>query len=209
MKISIRLLSFQQVADHLNVSLEVVRALVVEEKRLPALYVTLVGYPAKYEYQLIDTDPEGNACDLSVLTKKQYQDGVRTRTGYLRVERDALERFTKEECFDDSPSAAISSKEHPTKPAPDTVTPAPVGAASDGPKPLSAEHNWKMRIQAAATEHCLAMRKSGCSPTKSSIVETMARWCRHNHVMTDGKIFPSAAYLRTHVLGGSHWDLPK
>lgn len=68
--------------------------------------------------------------------------------------------------------------------------------------------NWKMRIQAEATAYCLRLRNSGASPTKNSILEAMARWCRDNDVKTDGRIYPSANYLRTHVLGGRHWDVP-
>jgi hypothetical protein len=67
---------------------------------------------------------------------------------------------------------------------------------------------WKMQIQIQATELVIRLRKSGASPTKQSILEPLARWCRDNQVLTDGKIFPSANYLRTHVLGGKHWDLP-
>lgn len=136
-KISTRLLSFQQVADRLDVSLEVVRALVVEEKRLPALYVTLVGYADKYEYQLIDADPDGNACDLSELTLNQYQEGVRNQTGYLRVECDALEQFIEDECIDDSPSEEISSEEHPTMQAQTDETSDPSEDDDDEPAPLT------------------------------------------------------------------------
>lgn len=67
---------------------------------------------------------------------------------------------------------------------------------------------WKMKIQIEATELVIRLRKSGASPTKQSIVGPLARWCRANEVLTDGNIFPSANYLRTHVLGGKHWDLP-
>lgn len=86
--------------------------------------------------------------------------------------------------------------------------PAPVLAESapDGVEP--ATPNWKMQIQAEATALCLRLRKAGASPTKNSILDSMAKWCRDNNVMTDGKIFPSANYLRTHVLGGKHWELP-
>lgn len=68
--------------------------------------------------------------------------------------------------------------------------------------------NWKMQIQAEATAFCLKLRQSGASPTKRSILDPMAKWCRDNNVKTDTKIFPSANYLRTHVLGGKHWDVP-
>lgn len=93
-----------------------------------------------------------------------------------------------------------------TAPATDVVE-----ATSDGSAPptgVPAVPNWKMQVQTEATALCLRLRKSGASPTKKSIVESLARWCRDNDVKTDTKIFPSANYLRTHVLGGAHWDLP-
>lgn len=89
------------------------------------------------------------------------------------------------------------------------ATPAPVAAASNDPAPLQAVPNWKMQIQAEATAHVQRLRKLGCSPTRHSILDDMAKWCHDHNVMTDGGIFPSANYLRTHVLGGKYWDVPK
>ncbi len=85
---------------------------------------------------------------------------------------------------------------------------APVVAesADDGVTP--ATPNWKMRIQAEATAFCLRLQKVGANPTKSSVLKPMTKWCVENEVRTDGNIFPSANYLRTHVLGGKHWDVP-
>lgn len=84
------------------------------------------------------------------------------------------------------------------------ATPAPVKTASDG----GAIPNWKMQIQAEATAHCLRLRKAGANPTTNNIVDSMATWAKDNDVMTDGNIFPTANYLRTHVLGGKHWNVP-
>lgn len=99
------------------------------------------------------------------------------------------------------------------KPAPaqTPTTPAPVVAvvaASDGPAPLPAAPNWKMRVQAEATELFLRLLASGANPTPHSILDSMAQWCRDNEVKTDTNINPSANYLRTHVLGGRHWSPP-
>lgn len=82
------------------------------------------------------------------------------------------------------------------------------GADSAGPAPLPAVPTWKMQIQTEATEHCLRLRKSGANPTRNSILDSMAKWCRDNNIKTATKIHPSANYLRTHVLGGKHWDVP-
>lgn len=81
--------------------------------------------------------------------------------------------------------------------------------ASDKPAPLPAVPNWKMQIQAEATALCLRLRKAGANPTKHSILEAMAKWCRENDVLTDGNIYPSEGYIRTHVLGGKHWEVPR
>jgi len=99
-------------------------------------------------------------------------------------------------------------------PAP-AKTPAPVVAAAvelaDGaPEETSkpAVPNWKMQIQAEATAHVLRLRKFGCNPTRHSILDDLATWCINNNVRTDTGIHPRASYLRTHVLGGKHWDVP-
>jgi hypothetical protein len=84
-----------------------------------------------------------------------------------------------------------------------TATVAPLGD-----QPNAAVANWKMQIQAEATAHCLRLRKAGANPTRNSILDPMAQWCRDNDIKTDTKIHPSANYLRTHVLGGKHWDVP-
>lgn len=92
-----------------------------------------------------------------------------------------------------------------TAPDTDTAPPAPVVSASDEP----AIPNWKMLIQAEATALILRLRNSGANPTKHSILGSMAQWCLANGIKTDGGIFPSEGYLRTHVLGGRHWDVPR
>ena len=68
--------------------------------------------------------------------------------------------------------------------------------------------NWKMQIQAEAFRLFKALRANGSSPSVHSILPTLASWCRTNNIKTDGGIFPSEGYLRTHVLGGKHWSPP-
>lgn len=80
-------------------------------------------------------------------------------------------------------------------------------ADSGGVKP--APTGWKMEVQIAATLHWKKLRTAGGNPTVSSIVDSMAKWCRENNVLTDSGINPSANYLRTHVLGGKHWTSPR
>ena len=85
-------LTFSDVAQALGCTAADVRAVVVEEKRLPAIYVTLVGYTEAYNYQLLKVDNEGLAYDLSV---GGLEGSV--HTGYLRVERFALDQFIAQE----------------------------------------------------------------------------------------------------------------
>lgn len=68
--------------------------------------------------------------------------------------------------------------------------------------------NWKMRIQTEATAMFKRQRKAGAQPAVYSIIDSLAAWCRDNGVKTDSDIFPSAGYIRTHVLSGKHWTPP-
>lgn len=89
--------------------------------------------------------------------------------------------------------------------------PAPVGEAParENGKAEIAPGNWKMKIQAEAASRFKRLRASGASPTVHSILDDLVTWCRDNDVKTDGHIYPSANYLRTHVLGGKHWTPPR
>ena len=82
-------------------------------------------------------------------------------------------------------------------------------AAPKVKKPPINTNNWKMKIQSEAASRFKRLQKSGASPTVHSIVGDIAKWCRDNDVKTDGGIYPSANYLRTHVLGGKHWAPPR
>ncbi len=125
-----------------------------------------------------------------------FTEPVRVTREQVRIKAATLENIL-----------SIWRKEQPA-PATDIATPAPVVAASDVPAPLPAVPNWKMKVQTEATDLVLRLRKSGANPTKHSILDTMAQWCRDNDIKTPTKINPSANYLRTHVLGGKHWDVP-
>lgn len=88
--------------------------------------------------------------------------------------------------------------------------PAQTGAKTKGSadRAVRAVANWKMQVQTEATALVLRLRSTGANPTRNSILESMAQWCRNNNVKTDSGIHPSEGYLRTHVLGGKHWDVP-
>lgn len=103
------------------------------------------------------------------------------------------------EPLDITPTPAADNAQEPAMPA-------PMVTAKECEVPSVA--NWKMLVQTEATALCLRLRSAGANPTKNSILESMAKWCRDNDVKTDRKIYPSANYLRTHVLGGKHWDVP-
>jgi hypothetical protein len=76
-------------------------------------------------------------------------------------------------------------------------------------KNAAVKSNWKMQIQTEAFRLFKTLRATGASPTVHSILPTIASWCRTHNVKTDGGIFPSEGYLRTHVLGGRHWSPPQ
>jgi len=67
---------------------------------------------------------------------------------------------------------------------------------------------WKMQIQAEATAMFKRLRKAGAQPKVHSVVESLAVWCRKNGVKTGTGIYPSAGYIRTHVLSSKHWTPP-
>ena len=75
-------------------------------------------------------------------------------------------------------------------------------------KALDALPDWKSRIQIEAAEYMRVLRKSGANPSAHSILDRMTKWCKDKDVKTDGGIYPSRGYLRTHVLGGGHWTPP-
>lgn len=88
-------------------------------------------------------------------------------------------------------------------------TVAKVAAASSKPdRDGKAATNWKLQVQIEATDLFKRLRKAGASPTVQSTVDAMAKWCRDNNMKTGNGIYPSANYLRTHVLGGKHWSPP-
>jgi len=99
-------LTFDDVGQALGCTTADVRALVVEEKRLPAVYVTLIGAAQTYGYQLLKVNDEGLAFDLSV---GGLEGSV--HTGYLRVERSALEQFRQENGIVDIPSRNIDASD--------------------------------------------------------------------------------------------------
>jgi hypothetical protein len=81
-----QLLSFQDVASDLGCTADTVRTLVVEERSLPAVYVTLVGYKEPYSNtNLHDIDAQGVAfADLV---------GMSRHVGFVRIDRAALTLF--------------------------------------------------------------------------------------------------------------------
>lgn len=69
-------------------------------------------------------------------------------------------------------------------------------------------NNWKLKIQAEATQKWKALVNCGCSPTRHSIKDDLATWCRDNKVTTDGGIFPKPDYIYKHVLRKAIWQSP-
>lgn len=92
-----------------------------------------------------------------------------------------------------------------------TVTDATVSTPIADPedesiKPLD---DWKMQCQAEAYEQWARLRSTGANPTMRGISNHVATWCRLHKIFTAGyRKHPSETYLRTHVLGGKHWQQP-
>ena len=127
-------LTFHRAAEILGITTDDVRSLVVEmPRRLPAIYVTQVGYAEPYEWQLLRVDSAGNAFDMSV----GGIDGA-VHTGFLRIESAALEKFIRD---NDLPARHETEfAPHPATepgapvPKPQAAAPAPVAdSASSEP----------------------------------------------------------------------------
>ena len=81
-----KLLSFEDVAVELRCKAADVRSLVVEERAMPALKVTLVGYREAYDlHEMSIINDDGMVFDFD-----------QHHIGYLRIERCALDRFLDE-----------------------------------------------------------------------------------------------------------------
>jgi hypothetical protein len=159
-----------------------------------------------------------NASKTGVL--KNVEDAEIALTAAQQSKKDAENalKIQRGDYTDDYPAAKLTQSIKPTNnSAPGAelsraeqspARSASVAASGDALIPLPAVANWKMQVQTEATALVLRLRKSGANPTKHSIIDPMARWCRENGIKTDSGIYPKEGYLRTHVLGGKHWDVP-
>ena len=68
--------------------------------------------------------------------------------------------------------------------------------------------NWKMRVQAEAAARWRNQREMGCQPTRHSLKDELAKWCRDNNIRTAHGINPTADYLYRHVLSKRNWKPP-
>ena len=110
-------LSFEEAALELSCNPSAVRRLVVEEKRLKPVLVTLVGHAQPYDLQLIDVGDTGAAFDLSSGFENP------PRIGYLRIERAVLDDF-----FPQTTARSLNSPNSDVSPTAVTEPPAPVVA---------------------------------------------------------------------------------
>lgn len=60
--------------------------------------------------------------------------------------------------------------------------------------------NWIMEIQAQAAIEWKKYQDMECNPTKLSIKDDLAKWCREKDIRTSSHINPSAEYIYRHVL---------
>jgi hypothetical protein len=100
----VQLLNFEKAASILGATPADVRVLVVEERTLPALYVTQVGYKEPFQYQLLRVDDIGRAFDMAV-------GGMESTicTGFLRIERAELNRYLEKLATPTAPEQATPS----------------------------------------------------------------------------------------------------
>ena len=122
------------------------------------------------------------------------------------IERAALVAWLTAINF--QPKPALLFPEHEAV-APSVKPPSIVGAGDTvvtQDKPLA---NWKMRVQAEAAKRWKEQRVMGCNPTRHSLKDELATWCRDTDVFTTGNINPCADYLYKHVLAKRHWTPPK
>jgi hypothetical protein len=133
--------------------------------------------------------------------------------------REIAARFEQEIAFQSKvPQRGKAFSPEPTTPADSLVTSM---ADTASPRHSSAEEkgcekdtkvtsspNWKMRIQEQATVLWRRYRTNGANPTRNSIKEELAKWCRQpeNNVKTSTGINPDAEYIARHVL--RKWEPP-
>jgi hypothetical protein len=112
-----KLLTFEDVANELGCNDITVRMLVVEERSLPAYFVTQIGYTEKYtEHSLFRVSFDGMVFDLGNSTLDLV--ALSNNHGYLRVQRTDLDAYMVErrlEPKDRSRNAGTHWPNHQTK----------------------------------------------------------------------------------------------
>ena len=84
--------------------------------------------------------------------------------------------------------------------------------AGDKEKQAPPLEHWKLRVQQYAAELWQRILDSGANPTVQNTKDQIAKWCVENNVKTgtnNNGVYPSAEYLRTHVLGKDWTNKPK
>ncbi len=69
-------------------------------------------------------------------------------------------------------------------------------------------NNWKLQVQTEAARLWKDLVNMGCSPTRNSIKDDLARWCRDNKITTDHGISPTGDYIYRHVIRAKLWQSP-
>lgn len=225
-------LSFEEVAIELKCTKNKVLQLVLEDRTILATRLTMNGTlietsgPAAlhpYDLDFCDHIDNNGLITTDIYKHKPNGEAILTTTlsaGHLRIERSILAAYLEFNLGYVKPSIAHEpvletkclandASLQGTSAVLATSTLAPIADGKLGkPNKVKAVTNWKMQIQIEATEVCKSLRKSGANPSKASLAEPMAKWCRDNNIKTNGGIFPSPGYIKTSVLGGKHWELP-
>ena len=107
-------------------------------------------------------------------------------------------------------SALAATSETPTTsstPALAAIAPLPTVGLEE--EIIDPGDDWKMQCQIEAYAQWIRLRATGANPSVRGMSEHVSKWCKENDVRTSGSDkYPSSTYLKTHVLGGKHWQPP-
>lgn len=72
-----------------------------------------------------------------------------------------------------------------------------------------AKPNWRNAIRGEAFEEWVRTIASGGTATLRDVAEHCSSWCKEKGVKSDIGRFPTSGYIKTHVIGGTHWQPPR
>ena len=137
------------------------------------------------EFEFVDRPAQELEFDLEDADGKVVEKGF-YRGRYIGTEQKEPLQYTA------TPILASSTKLTASQPKADVSAP-----------PLE---NWMMQVQAEAAKRWIRYRKQSANPTKNTLKDELAKWCKTENIRTKSNINPSAEYLYRHVL--RRWTPP-